>query len=107
MVKIVVSNHEGAPKSIEAKSGLSLMETLRNNGINGVTGECGGSLSCATCHVIVDDDWLTQVGEISELEDDMLDCTAAEREQGSRLSCQIELSDALDGLKVTLPETQI
>jgi 2Fe-2S ferredoxin len=107
MVKIVVSNHEGTSKTIEAKSGLSLMESLRNNGIDGVTAECGGSLSCATCHVIVDADWLTQVGEISDMEDDMLDCTAADREQGSRLSCQIELSDALDGLRVTLPENQI
>lgn len=107
MVKIVVSDHESNSKTIEAQSGLSLMESLRNNGIDGITAECGGSLSCATCHVIVDADWLTQVGEISDMEDDMLDCTAAEREQGSRLSCQIELSDALDGLRISLPESQI
>ena len=83
------------------------MEALRNNSIDGVVAECGGSLSCATCHVIVASEWLTQVGEVSDMENDMLDCTATDRLLGSRLSCQIELSDALDGLRIAIPENQI
>lgn len=107
MVKILLTNTDGSEKTVEANTGISLMEALRNDGVEGIVAECGGSLSCATCHVIVDDNWLDKTGEVTEMEDDMLDCTMAERTSGSRLSCQIQLTDALDGLKVAVPDEQI
>lgn len=106
MVKIAVTNTDGTEQTLEAKAGISLMEALRANDITGIVAECGGSLSCATCHVIVGGNWLTSTGEISDMEDDMLDCTATEREPGSRLSCQIELSEELDGIEVSIPDNQ-
>lgn len=104
MVKVNVTNNNGTQQSIEAKAGLTLMEALRAANVQGVVAECGGSMSCATCHVVVDANWLTATGETSDMEDDMLDCTTTERELGSRLSCQIKLSDELDGLKVSIPD---
>lgn len=104
MVKVNVTNNNGTQQSIEAKAGLTLMEALRAANVQGVVAECGGSMSCATCHVVVDANWLTAIGETSDMEDDMLDCTTTERELGSRLSCQIKLSDELDGLKVSIPD---
>lgn len=104
MVKVNVTNNNGTQQSIEAKVGLTLMEALRAANVQGVVAECGGSMSCATCHVVVDANWLTATGETSDMEDDMLDCTTTERELGSRLSCQIKLSDELDGLKVSIPD---
>ncbi len=104
MVKVNVTNNNGTQQSIEAKAGLTLMEALRAANVQGVVAECGGSMSCATCHVVVDANWLTATGETSDIEDDMLDCTTTERELGSRLSCQIKLSDELDGLKVSIPD---
>lgn len=106
MVQIILSE-SGSDTTVTADSGLSLMEALRNAGVDGIVAECGGSLSCATCHVVVDADWLTRLGEMSEMEDDMLDCTATDREPGSRLSCQIELTEALDGIRITVPDSQI
>lgn len=106
MVKIVVTKTDGSEQTVESKGGISLMEALRANDIPGVVAECGGSMSCATCHVVVGESWLTLTGEVSEMEDDMLDCTATDREAGSRLSCQIELSEKLDGLTVTIPDNQ-
>lgn len=104
MVKVNVTNNNGTQQSIEAEAGLTLMEALRAANVQGVVAECGGSMSCATCHVVVDANWLTATGETSDIEDDMLDCTTTERELGSRLSCQIKLSDELDGLKVSIPD---
>lgn len=104
MIKVNVTNNNGTQQSIEAKVGLTLMEALRAANVQGVVAECGGSMSCATCHVVVDANWLTATGETSDMEDDMLDCTTTERELGSRLSCQIKLSGELDGLKVSIPD---
>lgn len=104
MIKISVTHEDGTQQDVEANPGLSLMEALRAANVPGVVAECGGSMSCATCHVIVDANWLTATGETSDMEDDMLDCTTTERETGSRLSCQIRLSDELDGLKVAIPD---
>jgi len=106
MVKINVTQGDGTQQVIDAKAGLSLMEALRAANVSGVVAECGGSMSCATCHVVVAEDWVAATGEIADMEDDMLDCTATERETGSRLSCQIVLSEALDGLKVSIPDNQ-
>lgn len=106
MIKINVTE-DGQQKTISCQPGISLMESLRNAGIEGIVAECGGSMSCASCHVFVDADWLTAVGAVSDMESDMLDCTATEREAGSRLSCQIMLTDAMDGLAVTVPDEQL
>ncbi len=106
MVQIILSEN-GTDKTVTAAPGLSLMEALRNAGVDGIVAECGGSLSCATCHVVVAADWLTRTGEVSEMEDDMLDCTATDREPGSRLSCQIELTEALEGIRIMVPDSQI
>ncbi len=107
MVKVNVTNNNGTQQSIEANAGLTLMEALRGANVQGVVAECGGSMSCATCHVVVDANWLTATGETSDMEDDMLDCTTTERELGSRLSCQIKLSDELDGLNVSIPDNYV
>jgi 2Fe-2S ferredoxin len=76
------------------------------NGIPGIIGECGGNISCATCHVYVDEDFVPLVGPPGDFEDDMLDLAVSERRTTSRLSCQISLTDALDGLVVETPKEQ-
>ena len=106
MIQIHVTE-QNQQKTVSAKPGTTLMESLRNAGITGIVAECGGSMSCASCHVFVDENWLTQTGNVSDMEDDMLDCTATDRQPGSRLSCQIKLTDALDGLTITVPDEQI
>ncbi len=106
MVNIIVTHQDGTQQNIEVESRLNLMEGLRAANVPGVVAECGGSMSCATCHVIVDANWLTATGETSDMENDMLECTATERETGSRLSCQIKLSEDLDGLRVLIPDDQ-
>jgi len=106
MIQITVTE-DGQKKTVSGQPGTSLMENLRNAGIEGIVAECGGSMSCASCHVFVDADWLTATGEVSDMESDMLDCTATEREDGSRLSCQIMLAEALDGLHVSVPDEQL
>jgi 2Fe-2S ferredoxin len=83
------------------------MDLAVKNGVKGIVAECGGSCSCATCHVYVDEAFLGKVGEAGPLEDDMLDGTASERKATSRLSCQIKMSDALDGLTVTIAPEQV
>jgi 2Fe-2S ferredoxin len=76
------------------------------NGIGGITAECGGVLSCATCHVYVGTDWTAKVGPVGDDEQDMLEAVAAEQRENSRLSCQITVDEELDGLVVELPDTQ-
>lgn len=107
MVRFIVKNENENEQIFESQPGLSLMEAMKANNIEGVVAECGGSMSCATCHVIVEGNWLTLTGEVSDMEDDMLDCTVTEREPASRLSCQIELSEKLDGIMVSIPEGQL
>ena len=102
MPKLIFVNSEGAEKSIEAENGLSLMEVARDNDL-GIEGTCGGSISCCTCHVVIDADWFSIVGGPNPDEEDMLDL-AVGLEPTSRLGCQIEVSDELDGLRVIIPE---
>jgi len=87
--------------------GWSLMQGATLNGVDGIEGECGGSCGCATCHVYVDDGFLDKLASIAESEEEMLECTASERQANSRLGCQIKVDDALDGIVVRLPETQV
>ena len=91
---------------LEGRSGSSLMEIAQQEGVPGIVAECGGAGACATCHVYVDPDQLDMVGEPGELEDDLLDEADGERKPSSRLSCQIQWHDGLDGLCVEVaPET--
>lgn len=108
MLKIVFFNHAAAvePTVIEAKPGQSLMRAAVDAEIDGIAADCGGSLTCATCHVMVRDTWLVQLPAMQAEEDDMLGFTACTRETNSRLSCQIMLTNAMDGLEVQLPATQ-
>lgn len=101
MPKLVITNPDGETKELDVAVGTTVMEAGRDE-MMGVEGTCGGCLSCATCHVIIDEAWFAKTGDISDDEDEMLDM-AAERTATSRLGCQIEMSDALDGLSVTVP----
>ena len=94
-----VTTRDGRTKAVEAKSGRSLMENLRAGGIEEILALCGGCCSCGTCHVYVDEEWLASLPPMSEGEDDLLDLSD-ERRPNSRLSCQIMVSEALDGIAV-------
>jgi ferredoxin, 2Fe-2S len=105
MAKITYIEHDGTEHAVEVKTGLSVMEGAVKNNIPGIDADCGGACACATCHVYVDPGWLDKTGERSAMEESMLDF-AEGVEENSRLSCQIKVSDALDGLVVTMPESQ-
>lgn len=106
MPKITFSHPGGDVSIIDAQVGDSVMETAVRNGVDGIVAECGGSLSCATCHVICDADEFAALAPMEEMEDEMLWGTAVDRTDTSRLSCQIKVIDGMD-LHVTLPETQV
>lgn len=101
MPTINVTTRDGSHKSFEGTNGESLMLNLRANGVDEILALCGGCMSCATCHVYVDEEWLASLPPMSADEDDLLDCSDA-RMSNSRLSCQIPVSDALDGITVTV-----
>ena len=101
MPKLVVVNRAGEEKTVEASAGLSVMEAIRDNGFDELLALCGGCCSCATCHVHVDAAWADKLPAMSEDENDLLD-SSDHREATSRLSCQIHMTDALDGLKVAI-----
>ena len=95
---------DGTEVTAEVEEGLNLMRAAVENNVDSVIGECGGNLSCATCHVVVDEAWVGKTGEVDDFEDAMLDVAEAERQPNSRLSCQIEMSGALDGIRLIVPE---
>ncbi|OYW50820.1 MAG: ferredoxin [Novosphingobium sp. 28-62-57] len=101
MPKIVVVNRAGEEKTVEADAGLSVMEAIRDNGFDELLALCGGCCSCATCHVYVDPAFADKVSPMSEDENDLLD-SSDHRNETSRLSCQVQLTSALDGLRVTI-----
>lgn len=103
MTKITFIQPDGSEKQVEATDGLSLMETAVNNGVQGVTAECNGSLACATCHVVLPPELFAKLGLPEDHEDDMLDFAEAEREGCSRLSCQVTVSAELDGAVIRVP----
>lgn len=105
MVKVLFKDHLGNEKAVETNVGVSVMQAAVSNGVDGIDADCGGSCSCATCHVFVDDAWLDKLGAMDPNEDAMLGLSA-DRQANSRLSCQIQLSEELDGLVVTTPEFQ-
>ncbi|MGV8984848.1 MAG: 2Fe-2S iron-sulfur cluster-binding protein [Cypionkella sp.] len=95
---------DGSQTTLDVAAGNSLMEAATARNIPGIIGECGGSLSCATCHVVVDLDWFARTGEVGTFEDQMLDVAEAERQPTSRLSCQIKMTAALDGIILQVPK---
>ena len=105
MTKITIVAHDGTRFDIEAENGSTVMENAIKNAVPGIEAECGGACACATCHVYVDEQWTDTVGQPEPMEEDMLDF-AYDVRPTSRLSCQIRVSDALDGLTVTVPERQ-
>ena len=107
MPKVTYITPNGDETTLEARVGDSVMETAVKNGVKGIVAECGGACACATCHVYVDDAFADRTGEAGPLEDDMLDGAAAERRPTSRLSCQIKMSDDLDGLVVRIAPEQV
>jgi 2Fe-2S ferredoxin len=98
--------HNGAQHAVEAPNGDSVMQGATRNNIDGIVAECGGALACATCHVYVDEAWTDRVGGPSEMERQMLEFSVSETRANSRLSCQIIVGDALNGLVVRMPEAQ-
>ena len=106
MAKITFIEHNGTEHVVDAENGNSVMNAAINNLVPGIDADCGGECSCATCHVIVNQDWWEKVGQPGEMEESMLDLNP-ERQTTSRLSCQIEVADELDGLTVSLPEFQM
>jgi 2Fe-2S ferredoxin len=104
--QIIFVSTSGQRQEVSASSGLSVMGAAQHGGIAGIEAECGGSLSCGTCHVYLDDASLDRVSAASDAEVEMLDLVAAERRPGSRLSCQIRIVDEMDGLTVHIPSTQ-
>jgi ferredoxin, 2Fe-2S len=106
VAKITYIEFNGKEHVVDAPTGYSVMDGAINNNVRGVIAECGGACSCATCHVYVDAAWVDKLDKIGDLEEAMLDAVC-DRQPNSRLSCQIKVSDALDGLMVRLPEKQV
>jgi 2Fe-2S ferredoxin len=106
MAKITYVSSAGQPRQFEVPNGTSVMEGGVRNGIDEIVAECGGSCLCATCHVYVDEKWLNVLDPMAEDEDAMLESAAAPRKGNSRLSCQLIVKPAYDGLVVNTPETQ-
>lgn len=101
MPKLIVTTRDGAVQELNGETGLSVMEIIRDGGVDELLALCGGCCSCATCHVYVDPEFADKIAPMSEDEDDLLD-SSDHRTPQSRLSCQVPFSAALDGLKVTI-----
>ncbi len=106
MPKVIFVEADGKESVIDATIGESVMAAAAKNGVRGIVAECGGNKSCATCHVWVRDDHFASVGQPDHSEDDLLDLGVEERRATSRLSCQIVVTEELDGLVVDVPPTQ-
>ena len=105
MAKITYIEHDGTKHVVEAEPGMTVMEAAVKNMVPGIDADCGGACACATCHVYVDEAWLDVTGTAEEMEEDMLDF-AFDVRANSRLSCQLKVSEAFDGLVVRVPEKQ-
>ena len=106
MIKVTYVAPDGTATTLEAEPGSSVMQTAVANDLDGIVGECGGAMMCATCHCYVDPAWQDRTGARSSDEEEMLEGAATEVTEASRLSCQSRLDPALDGLVVHLPEEQ-
>ena len=105
MSKITYNTHENKIHTVDVQNGLTVMEGAVQNDIPGIDADCGGGMACATCHVYVNEEWLDKLPAKEDGEEDMLDM-AYEPNKFSRLSCQLTVSDVLDGLIVYIPEKQ-
>ena len=105
MTKITYTDYQGNSKTIDVDNGLSVMEGAIQNELPGIDADCGGAMACATCHVYVKEEWFDKIPKAEEAEIDMIDM-AHEPKKNSRLSCQIIVTNELDGLEVTTPEKQ-
>ncbi|MDC3036357.1 2Fe-2S iron-sulfur cluster-binding protein [Candidatus Pelagibacter sp.] len=105
MTKITYITHDNKSHTVDVQNGLTVMEGAVQNDIPGIDADCGGSMACATCHVYVKEEWLNKVSKKEDGEEDMLDM-AFEPKQNSRLSCQLIISDDLEGLIVNIPSKQ-
>ncbi len=107
MAKITYIEFGGAEHIVDVPNGLTVMEGARDNNIPGIEADCGGACACSTCHVYVDDAWVSKLPEKDEMEADMLDFAFEPDAEKSRLTCQLKVTDELDGLVVRMPEKQI
>ncbi len=107
MVKVIYLSADGRRAEIDAAEGETVMRAAVLNSVDGIVGECGGAMMCATCHCYVDPDWADRTGGFAQGEEEMLEAASSEITRHSRLSCQIRLTTALDGLVVRLPKDQL
>ena len=107
MARITYIEYNGTRHEIEVTEGLTVMEGARDNNIPGIEADCGGACACSTCHVYVNDDWVDRLPPKDAMEEDMLDFAWEPDPRKSRLTCQLQVSDEMDGLVVTMPERQI
>ena len=107
MVKITYIEFSGTQHEVDVESGLTVMEGARNNNVPGIEADCGGACACSTCHVYIDSDWVKKLPEKDPMEEDMLDFAYEPDPNRSRLTCQVKVTDELDGLIVNMPERQI
>jgi len=106
MPKVNYVQPDGKTQQVDVPVGHSLMEGAIDNSVSGIVAECGGACACATCHAYIDDTWLSKLDDLQEMEDAMLDA-ANERKPNSRLTCQIEMTEALDGIVVTVANNDL
>ncbi|MEH6581711.1 MAG: 2Fe-2S iron-sulfur cluster-binding protein [Halioglobus sp.] len=106
MARITLIEHNGQDHTIDAESGVSLMQNVMNNLVPGIDADCGGAGACGTCHCFIEDPWRTATGNADPMEESMLGMRP-DRVESSRLSCQIDVSDDMDGMVVRLPEFQM
>lgn len=106
MPAVTYVSTDGERDEVALATGTTVKDGAIENGVEGIVAECGGNAMCATCHVYVDESWIEKLPERSHVEDELLDSTACDRTDTSRLSCQIRMTDDLDGLVVHLPEEQ-
>ena len=107
MAKITYIEHNGTEHQIDVASGSTVMEGARDNNIPGIEADCGGACACSTCHVYVHPNWVDKLPSMDDMEEDMLDFAYEPDPARSRLTCQLEVTDALNGLVVQMPEKQI
>ena len=107
MAKITYIEHNGTKHEVDVANGLTVMEGARDNNIPGIEADCGGACACSTCHVYVDAAWVAKLPAKDAMEEDMLDFAWEPDTEKSRLTCQLKVTDALDGLVVQMPEKQI
>ena len=107
MAKITYIEHNGTSHTVDVANGLTVMEGARDNNIPGIEADCGGACACSTCHVYVDPNWVGKIPEKEDMEEDMLDFAYSPDENLSRLTCQLQVTEEIDGLIVRMPEKQI